>query len=111
MKSRLIYPRNSYLTVHDLKTGHNYLCKKLDGDKLSDDDFWFRAIVWIWPDYCALDGIGNFAKGNIAAIVKGTLYPAVMFDIGYRFVPICFSNTLIEAKFCRNKACNFTKTI
>jgi hypothetical protein len=111
MKARPIFPRNTYLTSGEFKTGFNYRCEKIDGDKLSDGDFWHGAIAWVWENDYFLDEIGTFKQFYAAAIVKGVLYPSVQFDSGYRFVPICFSNTPIEAKLCRNKPCDFFRNI
>lgn len=111
MKSRLIISRNACFNFKELKAGRVYRCEKFDGDKIEKGHFWHDAIVWVWSENYALEGIGKFCSGKVAAISNGTLFPNVQFDNEFRFLELPPQKTAITAVTCRNKACHFIKEI
>lgn len=111
MKARRIIARNACLTMHELKSGGNYRCEKIDGVKIDADNFWSEAVIWVWESDFELDGVGRFREGRIAAIVKGVLFPSVKFDENFRFYELPQKKIEIAATRCRNKICEFVRNI
>ena len=107
MKSRRIIPRKTYLTRDLFSLGKLYRPEKIDGKILSEHDFWFNALVWIREQDEDLGEIGMLRAGDIAAIIKGKLYPSVNFDDNFKFLEV--SKTILEANICRQKSISYTK--
>ena len=110
MKARPIISRPTFYSAKELKPYHFYRCEKFNCKKLTDESFWYGAIVWRWERDFSVEGIGTFRMGDIAATIYETLYPSVRFDDEFRFVEITEPIT-VNAFNCRFKKCEFHKHI